>query len=848
MANKIWAATSNEITEREIKNAELAGKLAGECMVLLRNDETLPIKTGPVALYGNGARFTIKGGTGSGDVNTRSNTNIETGLKEGGFEITTSAWINRNEEARNQAKAEYLKWAEAESKKTGIQLMWVIFDHPFGEPDIVEITDEDIKASNTDTAIFVISRNSGEGADRKNEKGDYQLWPTEISNIKKLVENYKKVIIVLNVGGLIDMSELSEMPGINSILLMSQLGNLGGKILADVLKGEVNPSGRLSDTWAKDYMDYPSSAEFSFNNGNVHEDYYRDGIYVGYRYFDSFEKQVVYPFGYGLSYSDFESKVTSVVQNGNKVDVEVEVQNIGRYAGKDVVQLYVSAPVNAGGIEHPYQELKGFAKTAVVQPGEKAKVTVSVALESLASYNEKSASWVIGAGDYVVRVGKNSRDTVAAVNLSFEKDVVTEKCKNILPLDCEMQEIKADVKPAAPAKDTLKIDVTKIPCKTHSYQNGRPEIKNNRSEKLTLRHVIDGKCTVEELVAQLTVEEMATMCVGVFYDDKKSSVIGSASSVVPGAAGETPSILYDRNVPKLILADGPAGVRLQPHFRTDKDHNYLPGGEVFGDQVNPFGPAPEGAIDYYQYCTAIPIGWALAQSWNCPLIEEIGQMIGKEMELFGVDMWLAPAQNIHRNPLCGRNFEYYSEDPLLTGKISAAITKGVQAIPGRCTTIKHFAVNNQEENRYFVNAHVSERALREIYLKGFEIAVKESSPMSIMTSYNLLNGTHTANQYDMIQSACRDEWGFDGVIMTDWFTSVELPNMTGKYEHHYPISASTGCIFAGNDLQMPGCQKNIDDIVEGVKTGKEIDGYKITKGDLQFCTANLLKVMVRLNH
>lgn len=848
MANKIWAATSSEITEREIKNAELAAKLAGECVVLLKNDETLPIKKGTVALYGNGARYTIKGGTGSGDVNTRSNTNIEKGLKEGGFEVTTTAWLDRNEIARNNAKADFLKWAEAESEKTGVQLQWVIFDHPFNEPECIEISDDDIKASNTDTAIFVISRNSGEGADRKNEKGDYQLYPNEMANIKKLVENYKKVIVVLNIGGLIDMNELSELPGINSILLMSQLGNLGGLVLADALSGKVNPSGRLADSWAKDYMDYPSSAEFSFNNGNVHEDFYKDGIYVGYRYFDSFEKKVVYPFGYGLSYSDFESKVLSVTQNGDKVEVKVEVQNIGRYAGKDVVQVYISAPVNAGGVNHPYQELKGFAKTSEIKPGERDTVTVSIPLVSLASYNEKCAAWIIGEGDYVVRVGKNSRDTVAAMNLNIEKDVVTEKCKNILPLDCEMKEISADVKASAPANATLKINLTKIPCVEHNYQNGRPEMKTSKSEKVTLQDVIDGKATVEDMVAQLTIEEMATMCVGVFYDDKKDSVIGSASSVVPGAAGETPNILSSRNVPKLILADGPAGVRLQPHFRTDKDNNYLPGGEVFGDQVNPFGTAPEGAIDYYQYCTAIPIGWALAQSWSCDLIEEIGQMIGKEMELFGVDMWLAPAQNIHRNPLCGRNFEYYSEDPLLTGKISAAITRGVQKVPGRCTTIKHFCANNQEENRYFVNAHVSERAMREIYLKGFEIAIKESQPMSVMTSYNLLNGEHTANRYDILQNACRDEWGFNGVVMTDWFTSVDLPNMTGKYEHHYPISASTGCIAAGNDLQMPGVQKNIDDIIEGVKTGKEIDGYKITIGDLQFCTANLLKVMVRLSH
>jgi beta-glucosidase len=322
--------------------------------------------------------------------------------------------------------------------------------------------------------------------------------------------------------------------------------------------------------------------------------------------------------------------------------------------------------------------------------------------------------------------------------------------------------------------------------------------------------------------------------------------VGNASYIVPGAAGDTSSVIKEsRNVKNLILADGPAGLRLQPHFKTTKTGEMIHGGEVMGDAIEPFPDDLDesNVIDYYQYCTAIPIGWALAQSWNTQLLEKAGDMIGCEMEQFGVDLWLAPAMNIHRNPLCGRNFEYYSEDPLIAGKTAAAMTKGVQKHTGKGTTIKHFAVNNQEDNRYFVNAHVSERALREIYLKGFEIAVKESQPLSIMTSYNLLNGTHTANHYDLIQSLARDEWGFEGTVMTDWFTSQDMPAITGKYERKYPISASTGCIYAGNDIQMPGCQKNVDDIIEAVNTGKEVDGYNITLADLQYCTANIIRVI-----
>jgi beta-glucosidase len=266
-----------------------------------------------------------------------------------------------------------------------------------------------------------------------------------------------------------------------------------------------------------------------------------------------------------------------------------------------------------------------------------------------------------------------------------------------------------------------------------------------------------------------------------------------------------------------------------------------------GDVIEPFETdlKDDEIDDYYQYCTAIPIGWALAQSWNEELVAQAGDMVGSEMEQFNVDLWLAPAMNIHRNPLCGRNFEYYSEEPLVAGKIAAAMTKGVQKHPGKGTTIKHFAVNNQEDNRYFVNAHVSERALREIYLKGFEITVKESQPLSIMTSYNLLNGIHTANNYDLIQGMARDEWGFEGTVMTDWFTSQDMPMLTGKFKPKYPISASTGCIYAGNDIQMPGCQKNVDDIVEAVNSGKEIDGYTITLADLQYNAANVIRVVAK---
>ena len=299
---------------------------------------------------------------------------------------------------------------------------------------------------------------------------------------------------------------------------------------------------------------------------------------------------------------------------------------------------------------------------------------------------------------------------------------------------------------------------------------------------------------------------MAELCVGTERRNGDGNVIGSASSCVAGAAGDTTSSLLEtRKVPNLIQADGPAGLRLETP------------------------------------CTAIPIATTLAQSWDMNLIHRMGELVGEEMKQLHVDLWLAPGMNIHRNPLCGRNFEYYSEDPVLTGLCAATETKGVQSQKGKGTTIKHFSGNNQEDNRMFTNAHISERALREIYLKGFEIAVKTAQPYAIMTSYNLINGVHSANNYDMLQNIARDEWGFEGLVMTDWYTSQDTTEMgmvspSGKYSH----SSSVQCIKAGNDLQMPGCQQNVDDIVEAVNEGKEI-----TKADLQRCAKHILSVALK---
>ncbi len=851
--SEIFASKTPEVEEREVIHANLSRELAGECMVLLENDGALPFAAKKVAVYGNGVRGTIKGGTGSGDVNTRSNVNIEQGFVNAGIEVASTAWLDRQEQRVKDAKAAYLQWAKEEAAKKGVPEFSVMFDTPYKDPACELITAEDVKGSETDTAVYVIARNSGEGADRFDEAGDYQLYPEELENIKTIAAGYKNTIVVLNIGGVMNLSEIKAVEGVDAILLMTQLGNLGGDALLDVLTGKVNPSGKTTDTWAKNYMDYPSSAKFSHNE-SVHDEMYEDGIYMGYRYFDSFDVETEYCFGFGRSYTEFELKAGEISVNGNEVQVPVEVKNIGsKYAGKEVVQVYYSAI--GGEIDKPYQELAAYKKTKLLAPGESEQLVLTYPVSQMASYSEKEAAWVLEQGEYVIRVGNSSASTVAAGVAEVKESVKTVIAKNLFALDVELEEIRPDAgklaakKQASAGTDVKRVvvDTAAIPTQTVVYQGEREEYHTDKTEKITMQDILSGKATVEELVAQLTVDEMAQFCVGTLRADG-GTIVGNASYTVPGAAGDTSSVCREsRGIKNMILADGPAGLRLQPHFKTTKDGTLLPGGEVIGDAYTPFDPnlKEDEVDDYYQYCTAIPIGWALAQSWNTELVEKAGDMVGAEMEQFHVDLWLAPAMNIHRNPLCGRNFEYYSEDPLVSGKVAAAMTNGVQKHAGKGTTIKHFAVNNQEDNRYFVNAHVSERALREIYLKGFEITVRESQPLSIMTSYNLLNGIHTANSHDLIQGMARDEWGFEGTIMTDWFTSQDMPMLTGKFKPIYPISASTGCIYAGNDMQMPGCQKNVDDIVKAVETGEEIDGYKITKADLQYNAANVIRVVAK---
>ena len=833
------ANPSPAVTPSEQAHSDFIRRIAGECMVLLENDGTLPL-SGPqkVALYGNGARATVKGGTGSGEVNSRYSVSVEQGLEAAGFTVTTKEWLAQQDRVIKEEFDGYMADIHRRAEALGIPDFFVMFNEHFIPKALAPF-----QKAEGELAIYVLGRNSGEGSDRCAEEGDYELTQAEVQLLTALGQNYQKVVLLLNLGGVINAATLKAIPGINASLLISQSGNMGGHIVADVLLGKSIPSGRLTATWAANYMDYPSSAAFSHNNGNWNDEYYTDGIFVGYRYFDTFNVTPVYPFGYGLNYTTFCMQTLSAAADEKTVSVTVKVTNTGKLPGREVVQVYGSAP--KAGLEKPMQVLCGFGKTKLLQPGQSQELKVRFDLTNLESYDPAKAAYVLEAGEYVIRVGVNSRDTHVAALLTLDETVQTKKVKNICPLDEEFEEIScAGVQSWKPenedaekaAAPVFALCAGKIATITVEYA-GEPEpfAPAGTDHIITLEEVRDGKYTMEQLVSQLTVEEMAEWCVGAARDNE--NVIGSASKAVPGAAGETSLALAHRGVRDMINADGPAGLRLIPHFRVDKDGKLLPGGSAIGGMAEEFAPKQEGDVDYYQYCTAIPIAWLLASSWDLELIEQCGDVVGAEMETFGVRVWLAPGMNIHRNPLCGRNFEYYSEDPLLSGLCAAADVRGVQKHPGVGTSIKHYFANNQEDNRMFCNAHIKERAIREIYLRNFGVCIEASQPMTIMTSYNLINGIHGANCYDSITCYAREECGFQGYVMTDWFTSnFKISSAMAKPNPKYPCASSPLCIYAGNDVQMPGCEGNIEDIITAVKDGSLKLGY------LQRCAARLLEV------
>ena len=642
---------------------------------------------------------------------------------------------------------------------------------------------------------YVLSRISGEGSDRGAVPGDILLTETEKRDILALNARYDKFLLVLNVGGAVDLSPLAE---VRNILLLSQLGVETGSILADLILGKSYPSGKLTTTWSA-WEDYASVGEF----GEKDDTRYTEGVYVGYRYFDSVGKKALFPFGFGLGYTRFEVKAGQTAGEEGKISVAANVRNVGGFAGKEVAQLYVSAP--QGRLDKPFQTLAAFEKTDELQPGEEQTLTLSFDLRDLASYDAPRARWILEAGDYVLRLGTSSVETEAFAVLRLDGEAVVRQVKN-----CLGEPDFSDWKPE-PRREETPGELIVLPVCASSFET--ETVDYTLSEEL------------DPAVEAMNDEELCLLNIGAFLRKGSGSVIGEAARSVAGAAGETAS-LKDKTVPGLVMADGPAGLRLSRQYVRDENGVHAIGGGM-PESVRELMPAPaafvmklldgkkevEGEI-HEQYCTAIPIGTALAQSWNLSFAERCGDVVGDEMERFGVHLWLAPALNIHRDIRCGRNFEYFSEDPLISGSFAAAITRGVQRHPGCGTTIKHFAANNQETNRYSNNSLVSERAMREIYLRGFEIAVKESQPHALMTSYNLLNGVHTSERRDLIEDVLRAEFGFKGIVMSDWIIAA----MYGGNKK-YPAPNAARNAAAGNDLTMPGGKGDFKAMMKGLRSG-----------------------------
>lgn len=798
-----------QLNNYEKKHIQKLRTYLHECCVLLRSKGDFPVKSlSHIALYGSGVRNTIKGGTGSGEVNSRYFDSVESAFEQAGIKVTTKKWLDAYDKIVAESFGRFKKDLKIKAKEMHTNVLMLCMGASMPAPEYnLSLEGEG------DTALYILSRESGENTDRAVKKGEIFLSDTEIRDIRLLNKKYQHFMLVLNVGGVVDLSSLSE---IDNILLLSQLGVETSHALVDIITGKANPSGKLATTWAA-WSDYPKLIEF----GGYDDTRYKEGIYVGYRYFDTERKEPLFPFGYGLSFTTFTLSNCKITNNKEEISVVVSVKNTGSCSGKEVVQTYVSLP--SGRLDQPYQVLAGFAKTKELEPGEETQVKISFKLSDIASYDTKQASFVLEQGDYLVRVGNSSRNTNLVAVVTLKEDVVTKQVKNALESPDFKDYIPAQFKEFQPIKDFI----TRISLNTIDFN--KEEVNYNKVYE------------IDEKVKKFSDEELLHIAMG-YFDPKGgiTGVVGNAGSLVAGSAGETAHI---DGVKTLIMADGPAGIRIaQKYFVDNKGvHSMAPpmlesmmtfASGILKFIFNMSIPKPKKNDEVkYQYCTAIPIGTAIAQSWNIEFAEICGDIVGTEMEIFNIDLWLAPALNIHRSICCGRNFEYYSEDPVISGKMAAAITCGVQKHPNKGVTIKHFAANNQEFNRNSSNSMVSERAMREIYLKGFEICIKESTPKAVMSSYNLINGEHTSTRKDLMRDILRCEFGFDGILMTDWLIQGGTIPKDAKYKSPHPADIAA----AGGDLYMPGAKEDYEHLVEGYKAGK------VTKKQLQMNATRVVR-------
>ena len=772
----------------------LSRKAAREGMVLLKNEGgVLPLPPGSrVALFGKATIDYVKGGGGSGDVTTPYVRNLYEGFAE-------AAGADSVYPGTVKYYQEYVSARYAEGWVPGM----------VAEPQVPEELLREARAF-TDTAIVSFSRFSGEGWDRKHpkakitrkepvtgdtvsmsdvlfERGDFYLSDAERRMLETVSEAFEKTIVVLNTGGIMETACFRDNPRIQGLLLAGQGGMEGGCAAAELLTGLAAPSGKLADTWAADLDDYPGCAEFYDSDDYVN---YTEDIFVGYRYFETIpgaSQKVVYPFGFGLSYTRFSLTQAAAAFGDEEAEVRVLVTNEGDLPGREIVQVYYSAP--AGKLSKPARELAGYRKTRLLQPGEAERVVIRFPLSAMASYDDlgKTArsAWVLEAGEYRFHIGTSVRDTVtAAETWTLAEDRITEQLTARMVPTCLEKRMLADgTYESLPVSSCNDFNATVLAPMSHDEIHAAPEVRAvprignfGRGIAMKLQDVADGKISLKEFVSALPMEDLTTLPGG-------QPNMGLANTY---GYGNNP--VY--GIPNIMTADGPAGIRFHRELGV--------------------------------FTTAFPCATLLACTWDPQITFEVGAAAALEAKENNIMVWLAPGVNIHRNPLCGRNFEYFSEDPLLAGRQAASMVRGVQS-RHIAATPKHFALNNKETNRRNCDSRASERAIREIYLKQFEIIVKEARPWSLMTSYNIING-HRASEYkDMLTGILREEWGFDGMVTTDWWTLGE----------HYKETA------AGNDMKM--ATGFPDRLQEAVEKGA------LTREDLEKAAENILRLILRID-
>lgn len=766
------------------KYLDTAAKMVSEGIVMLKNENNaLPLDTDKeVAVFGRIQFHYYKSGTGSGGmVNVTKVVNILDGLIDNGVKV--------NEKLLDT----YRKW----DKENPFDLGEGWGGEPWSQKEM--LLDEGLvreTAKSCETAIVIIGRTAGEEQDNRLEAGSYLLSDDEIAMLTVVRENFKKVVLLLNVGNIIDMTDINRIVP-DSVLYVWQGGMTGGKGTADVLTGKVSPSGKLPDTIAYKASDYPSDANFGREKNR---DIYAEDIYVGYRYFETFAKEkVLYPFGFGLSYTEFEIKTEKAEITEGAVKLSVPVKNIGSYKGKEVIEVYCEAP--QGRLGKAARVLCGFEKTRELVPQEEQVVEIAVDIAKLASYDDSGVTgnkscYVLEAGEYKFYVGSDVRSAEYACSFEQGEDLVTERLTQALaPVD-SFERIKPACEGGAFSIGREAVPVSEVDESARRLEKLPKEIAYTGDKGIKLWDVKNGKNTMDEFIAQLSDYDLSCIIRGEGMGSPRVTA-GTAS-----AFGGVSENLNGFGIPAGCCSDGPSGMRLDC------------GTKAF----------------------SLPNGTMIASSFNKELTEELFALMGLEMAANKVDCLLGPGMNIHRHPLNGRNFEYFSEDPFLTGKMAAAELKGM-AGAGVTGTIKHFCANNRETNRHFIDSVVSERALREIYLKGFEIAVKEGGASSVMTTYGRVNGLWTAGNFDLNTVILREEWGFKGFTMTDWWANI---NVRGKEPDKTDFAAMAR---AQNDVYMvcPDGEKNDDNTLVALENGG------IERCELQRNAANICGFLLHTN-